>query len=186
MTRLISIIAVFLFASLNVSSQIISNDAIREKIRNAGAQKTITIAYDAESKTSKLMAVSDNFSKGESSQAGLLAMNFAIGIVYPGDELVGTPETFLFTFWAMARKPRFGANHAMTAALKEEMLVIGSARYASKPAQQMEYLNFEISRENLSKIAAERNIRFHLGDEQFTFTDSQLRLLADVLSVTQP
>lgn len=186
MTRLISITVVFLFAALNVSAQTVSNEVIRERIRSAGGQKMINLAFDSGSNTSKLMAVSDNFSKAESNQAGLLAMNFAIGIVYPGEELVGTPESFLLTFWAMSRKPRFGSNHAMTATLKEEMLVIGSARYASKPAQQMEYLNFEISRENLSKIAAERNVPFQLGDEQFTFTDSQLRLLADVLAITQP
>ena len=53
----------------------------------------------------------------------------------------------------------------MTVALREEMLVIGSARYVAKPSQQMEYLNFEISRDNLSKIASETNVRFHLGDE---------------------
>jgi hypothetical protein len=65
------------------------------------------------------------------------------------------------------------------------MLVIVSARYAAKPREQMEYLNFEISRENLMKIAGQTEVRFQLGDEEFTFTKSQMKLLADLLVVTE-
>jgi hypothetical protein len=49
----------------------------------------------------------------------------------------------------------------------------------------MEYLNFEISRENLMKIAGQTEVRFQLGDEEFTFTKSQMKLLADLLVVTE-
>ena len=48
----------------------------------------------------------------------------------------------------------------------------------------MEYLNFDISRENLTKIAKESGVRFHLGNSDFTFTRAQLKLLADVLLVS--
>ena len=112
-------------------------------------------------------------------------MNFAIGHIYPGDTMVKSPESFLLTFWVMSKKPRFGASHSMTVALRDEMLVIGSARYAAKPREQMEYLNFEMSRENLIKIAGSSEVRFQLGNEEFTFTPSQLKLLADLLVVTE-
>ena len=72
----------------------------------------------------------------------------------------------------------------MTVVLPEEMLVIGSGRYASKPAEQVEYLNFEISRENLMKIAGQTEVSFMLGDERFTFTHSQMKLIGDLLTVT--
>ena len=48
----------------------------------------------------------------------------------------------------------------------------------------MEYLNFEISRTNLAKIAAESDVRLKLGDREFSFTRSQMKLFADVLVVT--
>ena len=173
-------VSVFVSAS---HAQSLSNDTIRERIRSTRADN-INLTYDETGRSSKLMSVSDNFAKGEASKAGLLAVNFALGCIYPGDTLAKSPETFLFTFWVLTRKPRFSENHSMTVSLSEEMLVIGSARYAAKPSQQMEYLNFEISREKLSKIAAGTEVRFHLGDEEFTFTKSQLKLIGDVLTVT--
>ena len=172
-----------LFVVVNSSAQV-SNETIRGRIRSIRADN-INVTYDEAGRSSKLMSVSENFAKDESSRAGVLAMNFALGCLYPGDSLPNAPETYLFTFWVLTKKPRFGENHAMTVALREEMLVIGSARYTSKPSQQMEYLNFEISREKLSKIAAESDVRFHLGDQVFTFTKSQMKLIADVLAITE-
>jgi hypothetical protein len=49
----------------------------------------------------------------------------------------------------------------------------------------MEYLNFEISRENLARIAGQSELRFMLGDEEFTFTRSQMKLIADLLAITE-
>ena len=162
-----------------------SNALFQDRIRRLDAGTKMTVTFDSVSGTSKIMAVSENFSKDDTARAGLLAMNFAIGHLYPGDTLVKSPESFLLTFWVMSKKPRFGANHAMTVALRDEMLVIGSARYVAKAREQMEYLNFEISRENLAKIAGQTDVRFQLGDQEFTLTKSQMKLLADLLMVTE-
>jgi len=183
MKRLIFFAAFVTLLSFSSTAQV-TNETLQERIRVVRAEKSITLTFDPAGKTSKVMAVSDNFSKNDASRAGLLAMNFAMGIIYAGDTLERSPDTFLLTFWVMSKKPRFGENHAMTAALKDEMLVIGSARYAAKPREQMEYLNFELSRANLAKIAAESNVRFQLGDQEFTFTPSQMKLLADLLTIT--
>ena len=180
-----ALLVIIVIIAVNASAQTLSNDTLKERIWNAKSDKSITLTYDPAAKTSKLIGVSENFAKSEASRAGILAMNFAIGFFYPGDALEKAPETFHLAFWVMSRKPRFTENHSMTAALREEMLVIGSARYASKPREQMEYLNFDISRENLAKVAAESNVRFKLGDEEFTFTKSQMKLLADVLTITE-
>ena len=176
------VFTLFLF-SFSSSAQL-SNETIQLRIRATRADN-INLTYDETGGTSKLMSVSENFARGEASKAGVLAMNFALGCIYPGNSLAKSPETFLFSFWVLSRKPRFGENHAMTVALREEMLVIGSARYSAKPSQQMEYLNFEISREKLAKIAAETEVRFQLGEQEFTFTKSQMKLIADVLAVTE-
>jgi hypothetical protein len=179
-----SVAVVLLSLTFAISAQT-SNDTMQARINSLSAGKAITITFDSASGTSKIMAISENFSKDDASRAGLLAMNFAIGHIYPGDSIVKSPDTYLLTFWVMSKKPRFGASHAMTVVLRDEMLVIGSARYAAKPREQMEYLNFEISRENLMKIAGQTEVRFQLGDEEFTFTKSQMKLLADLLVVTE-
>ncbi|PYT00026.1 MAG: hypothetical protein DMF63_08630 [Acidobacteria bacterium] len=184
MKRLIALCAATLFLTLAASAQPLNNDTIRERIKKQRAEKSISLNFDAASQTSKIMAISENFSGDESGRSGILAMNFAAGIIYPSDSFVKSPESFLLTFWVMSKKPRFGASHAMSVTLGDEVLVIGSARYAAKPREQMEYLNFEISRENLAKIAKQTNVRFQLGDEEFTFTQSQMKLLADLLIIT--
>jgi len=176
------LVTTFVFAA---NAQDLSNATIQQRIRSVKVDNGITLTFDEAGRTSKLMAISDNFAKDETSRAGLLAMNFALGCIYAGDSLSKSPDNFIFTFWVLTRKPRFSENHAMTVALGEEMLVIGSARYVAKSSQQMEYLNFEISRANLAKIAAETNVRFHLGDDVFVFSRSQLKLIAETLAVTE-
>jgi hypothetical protein len=184
MKRLAVLVAILPVLVFSVAAQSLSNETITSRIRAERAEKMITLTFDPASKTSKVMAVSDNFVSSETNRAGLLAMNFAIGFFYPGKELKTSPETFLLTFWVLAKKPRFAAGHDMTAVLPEEMLVIGSGRYVAKPREQLEYLNFEVSRENLTKIATQTETRFKLGDHDFTFTRSQMKLLADLLTVT--
>ncbi len=178
------LLAFFVSVVVSSASAQVSNETLQTRIRSAQADKSFALTHDAAASTSKLMAVSDNVSKDDANRAGILAMNFAIGHFYAGDALTKEPDSFLLTFWVLTKKPRFGANHAMTVALRDEMLVIGSARYVAKPAQQMEYLNFEISQANLTKIAGQSDVRFMLGNQEFTFTKSQMKLLADLLMIT--
>jgi len=184
MKRLIALCAATLFLTLAASAQSLTNTIIKDRIRSQGAENSISLSFDAASKMTKIMAVSENVSKDDASRSGILAMNFAAGLFYPGENFVKSPESFMLTFWVLSKKPRFGASHSLTVTVHEEVLVIGSARYAAKPREQMEYLNFEISRENLMKIAQQSDVRFQLGDEEFTFTKSQMKLFADLLIVT--
>ena len=185
MKRLIPIAAVFVLLTVAISAQEISNDTVQTRINSLDAEKSIALTFDEAAKTTKIMAVSENFSRDEAGRSGILAMNFAVGIIYPGNSITKSPASFLLTFWVLSKKPRFGANHSLAVSLREEILVIGSARYAGKPREQMEYLNFEISREALIMIAGQTDVRFHLGDEEFTFTRSQMKLLADLLTISQ-
>ena len=184
MKTLVALVAILPVFAFSIAAQSLSNETIMNRIRSERADKTITLTFDPGGKTSKIMAVSDNFVSSETSSAGLVAMNFAIGFYYPGDELKSPPESMLLTFWVLSKKPRFGAGHDMTVVLPDEMLVIGSGRYIAKPREQLEYLNFEVSRANLVKIASQTETRFKLGDHEFTFTRSQMKLLADLLTVT--
>jgi len=181
----LAIAVALLSFTLTTSAQDFTKDVIQNRINSLHAQKSISITSDADAKTTKIMAVSENVSRDEANRSGIMAMNFAIGFFYAGDTLAKSPDSYLLTFWVLSKKPRFGENHAMTVALRDEILVIGSARYAAKPREQMEYLNFEISRENLAKIAGQTDVRFQLGDESFTFTRSQMKLLANVILLTE-
>ena len=178
-------IAALVLLSFVADAQTLSNEVIDARIKSARAENNISLDFDAAGGSTKFMAVSENFSKGDADRSGILAMNFALGVIYPGSSLAKTPESFLLTFWVLSKKPRFGANHAMTVTVGDEMLVIGSARYSGNPREQMEYLNFEISRENLRKIASEANVEFQLGEQRFAFTKSQIRLIEEVLVVTE-
>lgn len=184
MKNLIAALIVLPILVFVAQAQSLTNATITQRIKAERVEKDITLTYDPQGKTSKLMAVAGNFANSEAKQSGLLAMNFAVGYIYAGQEMSSPPNSFLFTFWVLSKKPRFSEDHAWTVVLPEEMLVIGSGRYASKPNEQMEYLNFEISRENLTKIAGQSEVSFMIGDDKFTFTHSQMKLLGDLLTVT--
>ena len=183
MKHLIAFCVALLSMSLTNYAQAVTNDLVQKRILSAHVEDSIALTFD--SGTSKVMAISENFSKEETDRSAILAMNLAIGCIYAGDTITKSPDSFLLTFWVLSKKPRFGANHSLAIALKEEVLVIGSARYNAKPREQMEYLNFEISRSNLTRIAAESDVRFLLGDDKFTFTRRQMKLFADLLVVTE-
>lgn len=185
MKRTLVLAIALLSFTVATSAQGFSKDVIQNRINSLHAQKSISVTFDADAKTTKIMAVSENVSRDEASRSGIMAMNFAIGFFYAGDTLAKSPDSYQLSFWVLSKKPRFGANHAMTVALRDEILVVGSARYAAKPREQMEYLNFEISRENLTKIAGQTDVRFQLGDESFTFTRSQMKLFADLVLITE-
>lgn len=178
------ILAVLAF-SLNLAAQSKSNDAIAGQLRELRAGRSLTLTYDQPSNTSKIMGVADNFANTEADEAGIQAMNFAIGFYYSGDSLTKSPDPMMLTFWVLSKKPRYTVEHDLTIFGDQEIMTLGTARYVSKPRMNMEYLNFEISRENLAKIAGRTNVKFRLGDAEFTFTRSQLKLLADILIVSE-
>ena len=159
-----------------------SNDAIQKQIKTFKADKSIKLTSDAN--TSKIMGSAESFDQKESSRAGIQAMNFGMAVFYPGRSLAASPGTINLTFWVMTKKPRFAADNNWTVNLAKGPLNLGNAGYAAKPASNMEYLNFKISRSDLAKITAENGVKFKLGPAEFTFTQSQLTLLKNFLTVT--
>lgn len=139
-----------------------------------------------ENGSSKIMAVSENFADAEAGAAKIMAMNFAAGFFYPGQTLDRAPDQILLTFWVMSKKPRFAENHSLNFYAGGEEIGIGDARYSGKARENMEYLNFSISRDVLVKVASNSNVQFKLGDANFTFTRDQMRMLADLLELSDP
>ena len=182
MTKLLIVLTI-LFTTISISAQK-SNAAIATQLKQLRADRTITITYDTGSDTTKLMVRADNFDYRESAKAGIQAMNFGMAVFYPGKSIVTPPDTFNLTFWVLTKKPKFAAAHNWSATLAKETLDLGDARYVSKPAEGMEYLNFKIARDDLAKFAAEPNVKIKLGTAAFTFTAEHIAIFNNLLAAT--
>jgi hypothetical protein len=180
MKKIIFAVTLIIALSVFAQAQAKSNNAIADQIKTLGSSK-IELTYDRNSNVSKLMAVSDNFP--DAGKAGVQAVNFAIGFMYPGQELTRPPENILLTFWVLTKKPRFAANHNLVLDSGRDL---GVARYTPKPRQDMEYLNFEISRADLAEIVSRPNAGFKLGEFQLSFTRSQQKAISDLLILSDP
>lgn len=175
---------IFLLVGFLAASAQKSNDAIQKQIKSLHAEKTIYLTYDGNA--SKLMAYAPNFSDADAKAVGAMAMNFAMAAFYPGQTLSTPPEIINFTFWPMSKKPRFAdVIGPWQVTLSSETLDLGNYRYAAKPSESMEYLNFQIKRTDLAKIAAaSAPVKFRLGSYNLNFTQEQLQLLRDFLAVS--
>jgi hypothetical protein len=158
------------------------NDKLSSQLRKTDLKLT----FDAGSGSSKLMGVSENFADSETKHAKLMAMNFAVGFFYPGQTLERAPGQVMLTFWAMSKKPVFAENHSLTLFVAGDEIIVGDARYAARARENMEYLNFNIDRDLLIKIAENSNVQFRLGNSNFSFTQSQMRLFADLALASDP
>ena len=178
----------FVIASLMVSSaaQLKPNEAISKQIKALRIEKTFSLSYDQISNVSKLMAVTGNFTDRDAGRIGAQAMNFAIGFMYVGQSLAKAPDNMILTFWVLTKRPRFAANHNLFVFGSQTSLDLGTARYVSRLRDNMEYLNFEISRENIAKIVSQPDANVKLGEFEINFTREQIRNLSDLLTLSDP
>ena len=180
--KLLLAVILLVVGSFGVAAQK-SNDSIQKQIRSLHAEKSIFLTYDGSA--SKLMATASNFADSEAQAAGLQAMNFGMAAFYPGQQLTTPPDTINFTFWVLSKKPRFATTGAWEVTLPSVALNLGDYRYAAKPGESMEYLNFKLKRDDLAKIAASTSpVKFHLAGQNFSFTSEQLQLLRNFLAIT--
>ncbi len=176
--------ALLLLLPVSAFSQSKLINTMERQARKLGSEKNITVTHDTNSNSSKVMLVADNFDEGDVSRANLMAMNFASGFFFVGDTLAAAPERMQFTFWVMSKKPRFAAAHELEFIAGSESILVGAARYAAKPGRNMEYLNYEISRTDIGKIAKQTRVIAKIGAYEFQLTRRQLKSLADLLLIT--
>jgi hypothetical protein len=91
----------------------------------------------------------------------------------------------MLSFWVLTKKPRFADAHDLKLLFGDETVDLGDARYVSKPRDNMEYLNFEISRANLSRIAQTRDVKLRIGNFEFSLTPEQRIVIAEILHVSE-
>ena len=130
------------------------------------------------------MAVAENFDDGETGRAGIRAMNFAMGVFYPGSEITVAPDPVMLSFWVKTKSPRFATSHNLTIISDGVTIDLGDARYAAKSREDMEYLNFNFTRSQLRQIAAGNSVHARLGTHEFTLNAAQIKLIRDFLAVT--
>jgi hypothetical protein len=183
--KILASLCVLLLACVAANSQK-TNESIQTQIRSLRADPAITLAYDQGGNSSKLMGIAGNFSDQDAKTAGLQAINFGLAFFYPGQRLEAPPEDINFTFWAVSKKPRFAEGGTWDVSLTSGGLHLGPYRYASKPKENMEYLNFILRRSDLAAVAsATGSVKFRLGAHQFTFTQEQLRLIKNFIQLAE-
>ena len=168
--------------AISIAAQEKTNDAINGQIRALGIDH-VNVTFDQPSNSSKLMAVAENFPNREAESAGVQAINFAMGFFYSGKSLKTVPDTIHFSFWVLTKKPRFAENHKLIVDLDGRSLDLGDSRYAAKPNQNLEYLNFDIARSDLASIAAASKVTFRVGTRIFAVSSDQLKLIRAVTRI---
>lgn len=178
----ISLILALLLAASSICAQTKSNTDISRQIKHLNIDKNITVSFDGN--TSKVMAIADNFTDKDSSRNGIQAMNFAIGFFYPGDQLKESPDPIMLTFWVLTKRPRFADIHNVTFNIDGEPILVENVRYAAKPREGVEYINCKLSRSDLAKITSGKDVKVQLGEGEFKFLPDQLRMMSDLLVIS--
>ncbi len=180
------VIGLFIVLSFAIASAQKTNDAIAKQIKQLKVEKSVTLSFDGNS--SKVMAIGENFAESEAKAVGIQAMNFGMAFFYAGKDLTTSPETINLTFWVMSKKPKLAAAHAWSYDFadgrSDGKLDLGDAVYAAKPGQNMEYLNFKLTRKDLNRITTNPTAKFHLGTANFTFTPAQITTLKAMLDIS--
>ncbi|MEO5858797.1 MAG: hypothetical protein ABIR33_07595 [Pyrinomonadaceae bacterium] len=173
-------LAFALSLSVSLHAQAKTNAAIEHQVQSSGANATVH--FDPNSKVTTLKGVAENFSDSDTKRAGVKAMNFAVGALYSGDKIERAIEPLTLSFWIMSGKPRFGEDQTLVAVSSSDRTDLGAGRYVAR-RDGMEYINFTLTREQFSKICGADS--FILGGKQFSPTNSQKKLLREILVVTQ-
>ena len=180
MKTLLAVAFTFLL-SVSISAQTRTNTAIEQQLGSSGTNATVH--FDPNSKVTTLKGVAENFSDSDTKRAGVKAMNFAVGALYAGDQIDRSIDPLTLSFWIMSGgKARFGDSQTLIATANGENADLGSGRYTFR-RDGMEYVNFNLTRDQLSKLA--NAAKWTLGGKQFTPTGSQKKLLREILAATQ-
>lgn len=174
------------FAAVSVFAQSKTNRQIEMQIKKLNAEKHLTVNFDEQGGTSKIFATGEDFGSAPDKRAGVESFSFGMAFFYAGETLNRAPDEINLTFWVLTKKPRFAEAHNLTVFAGGETLDLGAARYAAKPKQNMEYLNFKISRENLAKIAKASAGKLKIGNAEFQFTPEHLKTFAALIKISDP
>ena len=156
-----------------------SSEAMAKQLKTLKADKTFALNYDKSSDVSKIYGFGESFA--EAGRYKLEFVRFGLAFFFAGKTLASAPDSYTLTFQAGGKKPLFAGAHRLTLTIDNTDLDLGEARYVSK---DIEYLNFKLTREQLSKIAKGKVVRAKLGDLEFALTAGHIKMFADLLALS--
>ena len=181
MIKIFSTVTLILILAGIALSQTKSADVISKQLKTLKADKIYSLTYDKPSNNSKIYGFSENF--GEAKSNNLTFLRFGLAFFFSGNALSAKADSFNLTFQADGKKPVFAASHALKFTIDGETLDLGDARYVNK---DMEYLNFKLTREQLSKIAMGKNISAKIGAIEAKFKPAHIKMFSDLLALSDP
>jgi hypothetical protein len=162
-------------------SQAKSDEAISKQLKTLKADKIYALTYDRDSNVSKIFGFSENFD--EAKRSNLSFFRFGLAFFFPTRTLTVAPDSYVLTFQAGGKKPVFASSHVLKFTIDNETLDLGDARYVGK---DIEYLNFKLTREQLSKIAKGKGVKLKIGDVEFTLKPEHIKMFSDLLVLSDP
>jgi len=185
MTRFFSITLMILMTAAAAFSQGKSNDAVVKQFKTLRADKNFEIVYDKSANNSKIIGFSNDFGKEDDRRNNLQSFRFGLAVNYAGQSIATAPDVYLLTFQAGTKKDKFREAHALKFTIDNEVLDLGEARYGNKN-QGIEYLNFILTRAQLSKIASGRSVQMKIGAAEFNLKPEQIKMFANLLALSDP
>lgn len=181
MIKFFSTTLVILMLACAAFSQGKSGEAISKQLKTLKADKIYALTYDKDSNFSKIYGFGESFD--EAKRNNLSYIRFGLAFFFPTRTLTAAPDSYTLTFQASGKKPVFAASHALKFTIDGETLDIGDARYVSK---DIEYLNFKLTREQLSKISKGKDVKLKIGDIEFKLTPEHIKMFANLFALSDP
>ena len=183
MNKLFFTFLIALVCAVSVFAQSKTNEKMQQQINSLGISKNVQLEYDKGSDSTKLMGLGEYFSKDQCSKNGLSELSFGMAHNYNGKALPYSVPAFMMTFWVKGKNgAAFSNASALTFVADGEAVEMGNARYAKKGS--MEYLNFMMNREQLSKLAAAKSIVIKIGDKAFQASEAHVKMFSSLYKVS--
>ncbi len=186
MKKLIFLSIFMLLFTAHIFGQTKNNDAIERQIKNLRLAQTFRLTYNSESDMSKIMAFAEDFGGEQDKRAKVQGFSFGMAFFFQGKTLSVAPDPINLTFWVKTKKPQFAEAHHLTIYAGTETLDLGDARYAAKPNENMEYLNFKFPREVIEKIGKSNEAKIKIGNSEFIFTPEHLKVFSAMTKISNP
>lgn len=180
MKKIFLAIALTLSFTIFSHAQAKSNDAINSQIKSLNVQKMVKLEYDGDS--TKMIGLGADFGD-QDGKNGFSSFTFGMAFNYNGRSLPYSVPAFVMTFWAKPKGgQKFANSHALKFVVDGEEIDMGDARYTYKNG--MEYMNFMMNRDQLSKLANATEIAIKIGSAEFSALDSHKKLFSSLYTVS--
>ncbi len=185
MTRRSLALFLILLSAAAAVSQTKNDAAMAQRLKDLKADKEFLLVYDEAGNTSKIYGFSADFGREQNRRNQVESFRFGLAFLFAGQTLKAVPEEYLLTFQAATKRAKFADAHRLIFTVDDTPLDLGEGRYANKN-EGIEYLNFKLSREQLSKLARGKNVSLKIGNADYSLSAENLKMLADLLALSEP